>query len=94
MPLGPFIYNHSFEDILVIKYEYQNYHSFYPLFLLATNDLLVIPFKPSLNAPHSYLQFSFANEDILDNEPTNSYKRSPSHLSISCHYNSLSLSLS
>ena len=66
MPLGYFIYNHSFEDTLVIKYEYQNYPSPYPLFLLTTKDHLVIPFKPSLNTPHSYSQLSFTNEGILD----------------------------
>lgn len=44
LPLGSFIHNHSFEDTLVIKCEYQKYPSPYPLFLLATNDPLVIPF--------------------------------------------------
>ena len=44
LPLGSFIHNHLFDDTLVIKCEYLNYHSPYPLFLLATKDPLVIPF--------------------------------------------------
>ena len=44
LPLGSFIHNKSFEDTLIIKCEYLNYPSHYPLFLLATKDPLVIPF--------------------------------------------------
>ena len=49
LPLGSFIYNHSFEATLVIKSEYQKYPSPYHSFLLATKDPLVIPLLHSLN---------------------------------------------
>ena len=44
LPLGSFIHNYSFEDTLVLKYEYLNYPIYYLVFLLATNDPLVILF--------------------------------------------------